>query len=65
MLGTLNLLFPFRDLATKQLLSREHEQPLYQLGGCGRPRKLDLADYEYFREELKFLIDSFNRPPRT
>jgi len=65
MLDTLNLLFPFGDVATKQLLIKEHQQPLYQLGSCGRTRKLDLANYEYFREELEYLIDSFNQPPKT
>jgi hypothetical protein len=65
MLDTLNLLFPFGDVATKQLLTKEHQQSLYQLGSCGRTRKLDLADYEYFREELQYLIDSFNQPHKT
>ncbi|KAF2685154.1 hypothetical protein K458DRAFT_388045 [Lentithecium fluviatile CBS 122367] len=64
-LDTLNLLFPFGDAATKQLLIKERQQPLYQLGSCGRARKLDLANYEYFREELEYLIDSFNQPPKT
>jgi hypothetical protein len=65
MLDTLNLLFPFGDLATKQLLIKEHQQPLYQLGSCGRTRKLDLANYEYFWEELEYLINSFDKPPKT
>lgn len=64
-LDTLNLLFPFGDVATKQLLIKEHQQPLYRLGSCGRPRKLEVTQYEYFREELEYLIDSFNQPPRT
>ncbi|PVH93712.1 hypothetical protein DM02DRAFT_732939 [Periconia macrospinosa] len=64
-LDTLNLLFPFGDVATKQLLIKEHQQPLYRLGSCGRPRKLEINQYEYFREELEYLIESFNQPPRT
>lgn len=64
-LDALNLLFPFGNVATKQLLLKENQQPLYQLGSCGRARNLDLNHYEYFREELEHLIESFNRPPWT
>jgi hypothetical protein len=64
-LDTLNLLFPFGDVVTKHLLIKEHQQPLYQLGSCGRTRKLDLMNYEYFQEELEYLIDSFNQPAKT
>lgn len=61
-LDTLNLLFPFGDMATKQLLIKERERPLYSLGSCGRSRQLDLGHYQYFREELEYLIESSNRP---
>jgi hypothetical protein len=64
-LHTLNLLFPFGDLATKQLLFKENQQSFYGLGNCNRSRQLDLATYSYFREELEHLLDAFSRPPRT
>ncbi|CAI6293469.1 unnamed protein product [Periconia digitata] len=64
-LDTLNVLLPFGDFATKQLLIKKNQQPLYRLGSCGRARNLELTQYRYFREELEYLIEAFNRPPRT
>ncbi|KAF2789691.1 hypothetical protein K505DRAFT_207904, partial [Melanomma pulvis-pyrius CBS 109.77] len=64
-LDTLNLLFPFGDLATKQLLMKEGQLLFYGLGNCNRGRQLNIEEYKYYREELEHLIDSFNRPPRT
>ena len=64
-LDTLNLLFPFGDLPTKQLLIKEGQRPFYGLGNCNRSRQLDIKPYAYYREELEHLIDSFNKPPRT
>jgi len=64
-LDTLNLLLPFGDSATKQLLSRSGQLSIYQLGNLGRERKLDLACYNYWKEELETLAGLFSRPPRT
>jgi hypothetical protein len=64
-LDTLNLLFPFADPATKQLLIKERRLPLYQLGLCGRDRNLNLSGYEFFREESLHLIDSFYQLLKT
>jgi hypothetical protein len=64
-LDTMNLLFPFGDPATKQLLLKEGQKPVYSLGSCNRSRKLDLTHYQYFGEALEYLIESFNKAPRT
>lgn len=64
-LDTLNLLFPFGDAATRQLLAREKQLGFYGLGGCKRDRDLNIQRYRHWREELDSLVDSFNRPPRT
>lgn len=64
-LDTLNLLFPFADPATKQLLLKEGQRSLFTLGACKRHRKLDLAQYQHFGNELEHLIDSFDKSPRT
>lgn len=65
MLDTMNLLFPFGDVATKQLLFKEGQRSMYSLGSCSRSRKLDLSHYQYFGDELQYLIDSFDKTPRT
>jgi hypothetical protein len=64
-LDTLNLLLPFPDSATKKLLARHGQLALYQHGTLARGRKLDLAAYRYWREELETLADIFSRPPQT
>ncbi|KAF2106619.1 hypothetical protein BDV96DRAFT_590896 [Lophiotrema nucula] len=64
-LDTLDLLFPFGDPATKQLLKKENQLVFYQLGNRARDRELDLSRYEYWREELDDLVDSFRKPPRS
>ncbi|KAF2728231.1 hypothetical protein EJ04DRAFT_412869, partial [Polyplosphaeria fusca] len=64
-LDTLNLLFPFGDAPTKQLLLKENQLPFYQLGGCGRARDLELSSYEYWREEVDGLLKSFRSPPKS
>lgn len=64
-LDTLNLLFPFGDSATRQLLIKENYQAFYRLGNCGRDRELDLSNYTYWRAELDDLVDAFQRPPRS
>lgn len=64
-LDTLNLLFPFNDPSTKQLLKDEGQLAFYGLGFCGRDRELDLSKYKYWNEELEALYDTFRRPPQT
>lgn len=64
-LDTLNLLFPFGDPATKDILAKNGQITLYQLGNCKRERQLDLSQYAYWGKDLKILVDTFNRPPRT
>lgn len=65
LLDTMNLLFPFGDVATKQLLLKEGQKSMYTLGSCSRSRNLDLSHYKYFGEELLHLIESFDKTPRT
>lgn len=48
---TLNFIFPFPDSATKKLLDR-HNIAFHGLGLCGRPRKLLLNDYHYWRGQI-------------
>lgn len=50
-IDTLNLLFPFQDVPTRKLLDRHH-MAFYGLGLCGRPRKLLLNDYHYWRGRI-------------
>ncbi|KAF1993485.1 hypothetical protein P154DRAFT_450111 [Amniculicola lignicola CBS 123094] len=64
-LDTLNLLFPFGDAATKQLLAGEGELAFYRLGNCGREPNLNLGHYIHWREELDDLAEIFQSPPRT
>lgn len=64
-LDTLNLLFPFGDLATQQLLTRHHEDGFYNLGTCGRDRVLELSRFKYWRHELETLLLVYHSPPRT
>ncbi len=64
-LDTLNLLFPFGDPATKQLLAKHGERDFYDLGACGRERVLGLSHFKHWRLELEALIDIYNSPPRT
>jgi hypothetical protein len=64
-LDTLNLLFPFGDGDTRQLLRREGQASMYSLGSCNRSRQLNLAQYQYFGEALEHLMESFDKAPRT
>jgi hypothetical protein len=64
-LDTMNLLFPFGDMATKQLLMKEGQKSMYTLGSCNRTRKIDLSHYQYFGEELQHLVGFFDKTPRT
>lgn len=50
-IDTLNLLFPFQDDATKKLLAKD-DIAFHGLGLCGRPRKLLLNDYHYWRGQI-------------
>lgn len=64
-LDSLNLLFPFGDGSTKQLLARYDEKALYTLGACGRERPLDLSQFTYWRDQLEALLEIYDSPPRT
>jgi hypothetical protein len=61
---TLNLLFPFPDSRTENFLSQS-KKTFYGLGNCGRPRKLDLREYNYWRDRLVELIRVSDEPPRN
>lgn len=50
-IDTLNLLFPFDDGDTERLLEK-HDMAFHGLGFCGRPRKLLLNDYRYWRGQV-------------
>lgn len=50
-IDTLNLLFPFQDGPTKKLLA-EDNIAFHGLGLCGRPRKLVLNDYHFFKGQI-------------
>jgi hypothetical protein len=64
-LDTMNLLFPFGCLATKDLLLEKDQKPMYSLGSCGRGRKLDLAHFRYFGGAMQQLSEAFNNAPLT
>lgn len=64
-LNTMNLLFPFGDLATLRLLNREGHSEIYGLGNCQKKRELDLSKYSYWGEELETLLHRFHHPPKT
>ncbi|KAH8889239.1 hypothetical protein GQ53DRAFT_723424 [Thozetella sp. PMI_491] len=61
-LDTLNLLFPFQDDATKRFLVK-HKKPFYGLGFCGRPRKLDLSEYQHWQGRVSDLVYLASGPP--
>ena len=63
-IDTLNLLFPFGDSSTHELIHREQKMPLYRLGFCNRPRMVALADYDVWRTRLADLVEVFNELPR-
>lgn len=61
-IDTLNLLFPFPNEPTKKLLEK-HDLTFYGLGLCGRPRKLLLNDYHYWRGRIANIHQIFQTPP--
>jgi hypothetical protein len=64
-LDTLNLLFPFGNLATKRLLATHGEQASHDLGTCARDRVFDLSEFKFWRKELEVLAEIYQSPPRT
>lgn len=60
-IDTLNLLFPFQNKPTKKLLEK-HDVAFYGLGLCGRPRKLLLNDYHYWRGRIADIHQVFLGP---
>jgi hypothetical protein len=63
-LDTLNLLFPFSDESTRELLLKE-KQPFWSLGNCKRERELDLSKYSYWGDQLTELHRVFHEPPHN
>ncbi|KAK4168458.1 hypothetical protein QBC43DRAFT_310264 [Cladorrhinum sp. PSN259] len=61
-IDTLNLLFPFQNDSTKRFLTK-HKKPFYGLGFCGRPRKLIIGDYSYWRSRIADLVHILAGPP--
>jgi hypothetical protein len=60
---SLNLLFPHWDPATNKLL-REEGQTFQLDGPYGRPRTLNLMEFDYLRDRLLELYDVvFQSPP--
>jgi hypothetical protein len=64
-LDTLNLLFPFGNLATKRRLATHDEQAFHNLGICGRDRAFNLSEFKFGRKELEALAEIYHSPPRT
>lgn len=64
-LDTLNLLFPFGNKPTEELLLKHGEREFYDFGSCSRRRVLGLGRYGYWRKELEALLEVFESPPRT
>lgn len=60
-IDTLNLIFPFQDGDTKRLL-KKHDMAFHGLGFCGRPRKLLLNDYRYWRGQVGNLYEITQGP---
>jgi hypothetical protein len=63
-LDTMDLLFP-PDMATKHLLLKEGQQSMYTLGCHRSSRVLDVGHYQYFGEALEYLVEAFDKAPRT
>ncbi|KAG6354576.1 hypothetical protein INS49_004594 [Diaporthe citri] len=61
-IDTLNLMFPFQNEPTKKILEK-HDIAFYGLGLCGRPRKLLLNDYHYWRGRIADIHQIFQGPP--
>lgn len=61
-IDTLNLLFPFQVDSVKHFLAK-HKKPFYGLGSCGRPRKLNISDYCYWRSRISDLSHIVAGPP--
>ncbi|KAL1857441.1 hypothetical protein Daus18300_010414 [Diaporthe australafricana] len=61
-IDSLNLLFPFQNDPTKKILEK-HDMAFYGLGYCGRPRKLLLNDYHYWRGRIANIQQIFQTPP--
>lgn len=61
-IDTLNLLFPFQHKPTKKMLE-SYDVHFYGLGTCGRPRKLLLGDYHYWRRQIANIHQIFQGPP--
>lgn len=64
-IDTFNILFPFGDRDTGELLKREGQRSIYTLGSCSRRRNLELMRYQYFGASLERLIEAFEKAPRT
>ena len=64
-LDSLNLLFPYGEKLTEQLLIRLEDRDFYNIGACGRERILDLQHYGYWTKELGALLQRFESPPQT
>jgi hypothetical protein len=64
-LGTLDLLFPFGNTATKSLLFEKGQPSLYTLGASKTHVDLDLAHYEYYGDKLEQLLEAFDKTTQT
>jgi hypothetical protein len=64
-LQTMNLLFPFGDKATRELLIREGKRSFYGLGLHLQMPSPDLSDLKFWRKEMMELYALYRDPPHN
>jgi len=64
-LQTINLLFPFGDEATRELLIRENKRSFYGLGLNLQPSPFDLSEFKFWNKEMAELYSLYKDPPHT
>jgi hypothetical protein len=62
-LDSLNLLFPFGDVDTKRLLTKDGQLGIYRSGYAGRMRELNISRYQVWRDSLEDLLTISRNPP--
>ena len=64
-LQTMNLLFPFGDEATRELLLRENKRSFYGLGNNLQSPPPDLSQFKFWKKEMAELYSLYKDPPRA
>lgn len=64
-LQTINLLFPFGDEATRELLIKENKRSFYGLGLNLQSPPFDLSEFRFWNKEMVELYSLYKDPPHT